>query len=214
VNAVSAVAPTGSPGLWFLSRGSGLVLLVLVSVVVVLGVATRTGSAPRRWPRFAVAELHRTLSLFAVALLVLHVVTAILDPFVTIGWAATVLPFASPYRTLAIGLGTLAVDLAGAVLITSLARQRLGQRAWRAVHWLAYLAWPVAFLHSLTAGNDLGIWWVALTEVASAAAVATAVLARLFSSGHDGPSEPGRGRGPSRADDLRPAPARPTARAA
>ena len=39
--------------------------------------------------------------------------TAILDPFVTIGWAATVLPFTSGYRTLAIGLGTLAVDLGG-----------------------------------------------------------------------------------------------------
>ena len=182
---------TGSQGLWFLSRGSGLVLLVLFSIVVVLGVATRTGSAPARWPRFAVAELPRTLSLFAVALLVLHVVTAILDPFVTIGWAATLLPFASPYRTLAIGLGTLAVDLAGAVLLTSLARRRLGQRAWRAVHWLAYLAWPAAFLHSLTAGNDLGIWWVALIEVGSAAAVAAAVLARLFGRARGGdPREP------------------------
>src|SRR6266567_1177487 len=89
-------ALSGSQGLWFLSRGSGLVLLVLFSIVVVLGVATRTGSAPPRWPRFAVAELHRTLSLFAVALLVLHVVTAMLDPFVTIGWAAALLPFASP----------------------------------------------------------------------------------------------------------------------
>ena len=136
---------SSSQYLWFLSRGSGLVLLVLFSAVVVLGVATRTGSAPGRWPRFAVAELHRTLSLFAVALLVLHVVTAILDPFVTIGWAATLLPLASPYRTLAIGLGTLAVDLGGAVLVTSLMRRRLGQRAWRAVHWLAYLAWPAAF---------------------------------------------------------------------
>ena len=81
--------------------------------------------------------------------------TAILDPFVSIGWAATVLPFTSGYRTLAIGLGTLAVDLGGAVLVTSLLRRRLGYRAWRAVHWLAYLAWPVAFVHSLTAGNDL-----------------------------------------------------------
>jgi methionine sulfoxide reductase heme-binding subunit len=173
-------AVTGSQGLWFLSRGSGLVLLVLFSAVIVLGVATRTGSAPPRWPRFAVAEVHRTLSLFTVALLVLHVVTAIADPFVTIGWAATLLPFASPYRTLAISLGTLAVDLGGAVLLTSLVRRHLGQRAWRAVHWLAYLAWPAAFLHSLTAGNDLGIWWVALVEVGSAAAVATAVLARLL----------------------------------
>jgi methionine sulfoxide reductase heme-binding subunit len=202
---VSAAAATGAQGLWFLSRGSGLVLLLLFSAVVVLGVATRTGSAPRRWPRFAVAELHRTLSLFAVALLVLHVVTAILDPFVTIGWAATVLPFASAYRTLAIGLGTLAVDLGGAVLITSLARQRLGQRTWRAVHWLAYLAWPVAFLHSLTAGGDLGIWWVALIEVASAAAVATAVLARLFRRGGDQAPPP-------LAGDPRPAPSRSGAR--
>src|SRR5262249_29634917 len=177
----------GSQSLWFLSRGSGLVLLALFSVVVVLGVATRTGSAPGRWPRFAVAELHRTLSLFAVALLVLHVVTAILDPFVTIGWAATLLPFASPYRPVAIGLGTFAVDLAGAVLVTSLVRERLGRRAWRAVHWLAYLAWPTAFLHSLTAGNDLGVWWVALVEVGSAVAVATAVLARVFGRARRGP---------------------------
>ena len=176
-----AAAAAGSPGLWFVSRGSGLALLVAVSAVVVLGVAARLGSAPRRWPRFVVAELHRTLALFSVAFLVLHVVTAILDPFVTIGWAAAALPFTSGYRTLAIGLGTLAVDLGGAVLLTSLARRRLGYRAWRAVHWLAYLAWPAAFVHSLTAGSsDLRIWWVALTEWGCAAAVATAVVARLL----------------------------------
>jgi methionine sulfoxide reductase heme-binding subunit len=195
---MSLATAAGSPGLWFLSRGSGLVLLVLFSVVMVLGAATRTGSAPGRWPGFAVAELHRTLSLFAVALLALHVVTAILDPFVTIGWAATVLPFVSPYRTLAIGVGTLAVDLGGAVLVTSLVRRRLGQRAWRAVHWLAYLAWPAAFVHSLTAGNDLGVWWVALVEIGSAVAVATAVLARLIGWARGRPRRPGsRPAGPA-----------------
>jgi methionine sulfoxide reductase heme-binding subunit len=178
VNSAAAVA--GSPALWFVSRASGLALLVALSAVLVLGVAARLGSAPGRWPRFVLSEMHRTLALFSVAFLVLHVVTAILDPFVTIGWAATVLPFASGYRTLAIGLGTLAVDLGGAVLLTSLARRRLGYRAWRAVHWLAYLAWPAAFAHSLTAGSDLRIWWVALIEWGSAAAVATAVVARLL----------------------------------
>jgi sulfoxide reductase heme-binding subunit YedZ len=195
-----AAAASGSQALWFVSRGSGLVLLLLFSVVMVLGAATRMGSAPRRWPRFAVSELHRTLALFAVAFLALHVMTAILDPYVSIGWAATVLPFTSGYRTLAIGLGTLAVDVGGAVLLTSLARSRLGYRAWRAVHWLAYLAWPVAFVHSLTAGNDLGIWWVALVEWGSAALVATAVVARILQAitrraGKPGPapSWPGSG---------------------
>ncbi len=170
----------GGQSLWFLSRGSGLILLMLFSVVIVLGVATRTGSAPARWPRFAVMELHRTLALFAVGLLGVHVVTAILDPFVSIGWAAVVVPFVSPYRPLAIGLGTLAVDLGAAVLLTSLARTHLGYRAWRAVHWLAYVAWPVAFIHTIRAGADLGVGWVSLIEWGSAAIVATTVLARLL----------------------------------
>jgi len=165
--------------LWFISRGSGLVLLMLFTAVVVLGTATRLGWAPPRWPRFVAAELHRRLALFAVALLGLHVVTAIADPYVSIGWAATAVPFLSPYRTAAVGLGTLAVDLGGAVLLTSLVRHRLGLRAWRAVHWLAYLAWPAAFGHALSAGGDLRTGWVAAVTWGSAATTATAVAARL-----------------------------------
>src|ERR1035438_10398741 len=99
-----AAAVAGSQGLWFVSRASGLVLLVLFSVVIVLGVASRMGAGPRRWPRFVFVELHRTLALFLIAFLALHVLTAILDPFVSIGWTATVLPFTSGYRRLAIGL--------------------------------------------------------------------------------------------------------------
>jgi sulfoxide reductase heme-binding subunit YedZ len=171
---------SSSQWLWFLSRGSGAVLLVLFTAVVMLGVATRTGWAPRRWPRFVTAELHRTLSLFAIGLLVLHVLTAIADPYVSIGWAAAAIPFLSPYRTLAIGLGTLAVDLGAAVLLTSVLRHRLGLRAWRAVHWLAYLAWPLAFAHALRAGGDTHIAWVAATVWGSAAAVAVTVAARLL----------------------------------
>ena len=165
--------------LWFISRGSGLVLLVLFTAVVVLGTATRLGWAPLRWPRFVAAELHRTLALFAVAMLALHMVTAIADPYVSIGWAATLLPFLSPYRTVAIGLGTLAVDFGAAVLLTSMLRHRLGLRAWRAVHWLAYLAWPAAFGHALSAGGDLRTGWVAAAVWGSAAAAVGAVTVRL-----------------------------------
>ena len=59
-----AAAVSGSQGLWFVSRGSGLALLVALSAVVVLGVAARLGSAPKRWARFVLGELHRTLALF------------------------------------------------------------------------------------------------------------------------------------------------------
>lgn len=167
--------------LWFISRGSGLVLLALFSVVIVLGAAARLGSAPRRWARFTVSEVHRTLSLFSVALLALHVATAILDPYVKIGWAALVVPFASHYETLAIGLGTLAVDIGAAILLTTAFRRRLGQKAWKAIHFLAYAAWPLAFWHSLTAATyDLGVWWVALILWGSLATALTGVIARLL----------------------------------
>ena len=165
IAAQAAATTAGSQGLWLVSRASGVVLLILFSSVMVLGVSTRTGAASRRWPRFAVAELHRTLSLFAVSLLGLHVATALLDPYVSIGLLSSVLPFTSHYETLAIGAGTLAVDIGGAVLVTSLLRNRLGRRAWRAVHYLAFLAWPVAFVHAITAASyDQHLWWVAASE--------------------------------------------------
>ena len=180
--AAHAAASISAPqGLWLVSRASGLVLLVLFSAVVVVGVATRIGAMAPGWPRFAVAELHRTLSLFAVVLLGLHVAAALLDPYVYIGWLAAVVPFTSHYEVLALGAGTLAVDIAGAVLITSLLRTRLGLRSWRAVHSLAYLAWPVAFVHAIRAAPyDQHLWWVVLTEWVSLIAVATAVLVRLI----------------------------------
>ena len=180
----SATAVAAPQGLWFVSRGSGLVLLVLLSTVMVLGAATQAGWTPRHWPRFVIAELHRTLSLFAVALLVLHVLTAILDRYVTIGWAATVIPFLSPYRRLAIGLGTVAADIGAAVLLTSVLRSRLGFRSWRMVHWLAYLGWPAAIVHTLTAGNDMRTGWVAVLVLGCAAAVTTAMFACLVTARH------------------------------
>ena len=181
---MSGVAATSShlPWMWLVSRGSGLVLLLLFTAVFVLGISTRLGSSSKSMPRFAVAELHRTLALFAVAMLILHVATAILDPYVSIGWWATILPFTSHYRPLALGLGTLAVDLGAAVLLTSLARRRLGHRLWRVVHWLAYLAWPLAFMHSVSAGGDMGIWWVAALVWGAAGAVAVAVGARVLAA--------------------------------
>jgi sulfoxide reductase heme-binding subunit YedZ len=171
----------GLTTLWLLSRASGLILLILFSAVVVLGVATRAGARSDRMPRFVVAELHRTLSLFGIALLVLHVVTAVLDPYVSIGWLATILPFTSHYETLALGMGTLAVDVAGAILVTSLMRHRLGLRTWRAVHYLAYAAWPAAFVHAISAAAyDQHLWWVIAVECGSLTAVATAVIVRLI----------------------------------
>jgi sulfoxide reductase heme-binding subunit YedZ len=147
--------PMNAEALWYLSRATGLVSFVLLSLVVVLGVTiARRGRVPGL-PRFAGVGLHRNAALFAVVLLVIHIVTAVLDPYVAIGWLAIVVPFTSHYEPLWLGLGALAIDLIAAVVVTSLLRFRLGMRLWRAVHWLAYAAWPVAAIHGIGAAADL-----------------------------------------------------------
>ena len=173
------LAATGNQVLWYLSRGTGLVLLVLLTAVVLLGIAVRANWSGPSGQRFVLEGLHRNLGLLAVVLLVVHVVTAIADPFVRIGWIAGIVPFTSPYRTLWVGLGTLSVDLLAAVLVTSLLRRHMKYRSWRLVHWLAYLAWPTAFLHSLYAGDDTKLSVVAAVDWACLALVLGAVLARF-----------------------------------
>ncbi len=174
-----AAALGGSMTLWYLARASGLVLLAVLTVNLVLGISIQGGWHPGTWPRFAVQAVHRNLALLAVVLLIVHVVTIELDPFVPVGWWAALVPFVSPYRPFWLGLGTLSLDLLAAVVITSLLRSHLRPNWWRAVHWLTYLSWPVALLHSLGTGTDTRLTWVFAFEVGCVGLVAATVIFRV-----------------------------------
>ncbi len=170
---------TRSAALWYASRATGVVALVLLTLVVVLGIlVSRHGRLPGL-PRFAVTRLHRSVSLLAAAFVAVHVLTAIVDPYVSIGLAAAIVPLASSYLPLQIGLGAVALDLGAAVVVTSLLRARLGWRAWRAVHWLGYAAYPVAVLHSITSAKDLRAGGLLALTAACLAGVCAAIGYRL-----------------------------------
>lgn len=166
--------------LWYTTRASGAVALILLSAVVVLGVLTRMRVEGRGWPRFLTAAVHRDLSLISVLFVLLHVVTAVVDPFTHLGLVAAVVPFGSGYRTFWLGLGTVSFELLLAVLVTSLTRRWIGQRLWRGVHWLAYASWPVAVLHSIGTGTDSSSVWLMPIYAACIMAVLVAASWRLF----------------------------------
>jgi len=145
---------THTTALWYASRATGVVTMLLLTVVVLLGIlVNRQGRLPGL-PGFAVTGLHRNVSLLAVAFLAIHVITAIADPFVTIGLAAAVFPFTAGYKPFWLGLGAISLDLIAALIVTSLLRARMSRRAWRAIHWLGYAAWPLAVVHSLGSSAD------------------------------------------------------------
>jgi sulfoxide reductase heme-binding subunit YedZ len=157
--------------LWYLGRGTGVVALLLLTLVVALGIATRSARPLAGLPRFAVGTLHRNASLLAVVLLGIHVTTLLADPYAQLRLVDLLVPFTGRYRPLWTGLGTVGLDLIIALVATSLLRYRLGQRAWRAVHWLAYLSWPVAVLHALGTGSDAGQLWLRAIAVLCAGSV-------------------------------------------
>ena len=66
---VALAAPSEASSLWYLTRGTGTVALVLLTVVLVLGVLARAGGALPACPRFVTPALHRNLSLLAVVLI-------------------------------------------------------------------------------------------------------------------------------------------------
>jgi sulfoxide reductase heme-binding subunit YedZ len=182
---VSKAALLDTPGvmndqiLWFATRGAGIVSLLLFTAVVCLGILTVVRWQSDSWPRFLSRELHRNLALLSVLFLTIHIVTAIADPFTALGLLAAVVPFASSYRPLWVGLGVVALDLLLAIVMTSLIRNLMGQRTWRAVHWLAYAAWPLAVLHGVGSGTDSSPLWMLPIQAACVLAVAGAAAWRL-----------------------------------
>lgn len=168
-----------SPSLWYAMRATGVVALALLSATMVLGLLTAGRARAPSWPGFAQAALHKWVSLLAVVFLGLHVLTAVLDTYVPVGWLALVVPFASRYRPLWTGLGTAGLDLIAAVAISSALRQRIRAGTWRAIHWLAYASWPVAMAHSLGEGTDAATVWLDGLAALCAAAVAGALLWRI-----------------------------------
>lgn len=165
--------------LWFAARGAGVVSLLLFTVVVCLGILTVLRWQTEDWPRFLTAELHRSLALLSVAFVGIHIVTAIVDPFTSLGLVAAVIPFASSYRPLWVGLGVISIDLGLAVLVTSLVRPWFGQQAWRLTHWVAYGSWPLAIAHSIGSGSDGGAPWMLAIDAVCIGAVVLALVWRL-----------------------------------
>jgi predicted ferric reductase len=180
-------AITPGTALWYASRATGVVSLLLLSLVVMLGMLVNRQARLPGLPSFAVTGLHRSLSLLSVLFIAVHVVTAVIDPFVSIGLAAVVVPFVSAYQPFWLGLGAVALDLIIALILTSLARAHISRRIWRGIHWLAYAAWPVALVHGLGVSRDLrsgGLW---LLTIGCVLAVGAAGLWRLAGAAREVP---------------------------
>jgi methionine sulfoxide reductase heme-binding subunit len=165
---------------WYLTRSTGAVALVLLTIAIALGVADVRRFSTPQWPRFVVDSLHRNISLLAMAFLLFHILTSVLDSFAPISLINALVPFTGSYRPFWLGLGAVAFDMLLAVTVTSMLRQRIGFKGWRLTHWLTYACWPIALLHGFGTGSDVKSTWLLWLSVACLVVVVAAVLARVL----------------------------------
>ncbi len=174
------LASAGPSAYWYLTRSTGAVSLLLLTLAIALGVVDVERWSTARWPRFVLDSLHRNVSLLALAFLVVHILTSVLDSFASISIVDAFVPFVGSYRPFWLGLGAVSFDLIVAVIVTSLLRARMGFSTWRAVHWLTYASWPIALVHGFGTGSDANSSWLLALSIACIALVVAAVLTRVL----------------------------------
>jgi methionine sulfoxide reductase heme-binding subunit len=173
------IGASSSQAVWYLTRGTGAVSLILLTATTVLGILNLVRWSPSRTPRFVVQRVHRNVSLLSVVFITIHIATAVIDGFAPIRWIDVIVPFRSAYRPIWLGLGAVAFDLLIAIAVTSLLRAHLGARLWRAIHWTSYALWGFAVFHGLGIGSDSKQLWMIGLVVVSVGSVVAAVAWRV-----------------------------------
>ena len=139
---------------WYAARAAGVVAYLLVSAAVALGLLLAGKDRVERWPKFAVADIHRFAGLLAGIFIALHLFWLGLDSQSNLTAKSIVIPFISSYRPFWTGLGIVAAELLLALAVTNHYRKRLRYSTWRRLHYLNFAVWGVATLHGLGAGTD------------------------------------------------------------
>jgi DMSO/TMAO reductase YedYZ heme-binding membrane subunit len=163
----------------FLEFFSGVFSLVALTAAVTAGVGAAQRLVPIRF-RILFQAAHRAMAVLAVGFLVTHVLLKVMEAHA--GVLESVVPFVGGPGRLYVGLGTIAGDLLILALVTGVLRGRFVARSrpwlWRAVHSTAYLMWPLAMVHGLSAGRPPKSW-VTWSYVICFGIVMAAAVSRL-----------------------------------
>ena len=177
-----AVHLTSNPIDWYAARAAGIVAYLLLTAVVTLGVSM-AGRAPgrrwKRWPMFAVEDVHRAGGLLVGTFIALHVGRSRSIRSCRSRSGQLAMPLTAHYRPIWTALGIVAAELLLALAVTNHYRDRIPRRWWRRAHYANFAVWVAATLHGLGSGTDRNAPWMVAMFAVSAAAVAAAVTWRV-----------------------------------
>ena len=164
---------------WTTSRAAGVTAFAALTLDVVFGLFASTGLLDRWVPRGASIDVHRWLSSVALVLVGVHSLALLVDPAIHFDALDALVPGMSPYRAFAVALGVVAMHVAIVVHLSFGWRKKIGVRAWRMLHSLAFAVYLLGVAHGLLAGSDAHHTNMHVVYASSAALVGGLVGARV-----------------------------------
>ncbi len=167
---------------WYLSRSAGLVAYLLLWGSVVWGLLLSARPGGRLRPP-ALFDAHQFLSNAALGFAFFHALVLIGDRYASFPLSAILGPFAGAYKPALVALGQIALWLSLFLSLSFLVRRQMGQRRWRAFHYVSFGVYWLALLHSVAIGSDTNLLWVRWMYVATGAVVAILTAFRMLRTG-------------------------------
>jgi predicted ferric reductase len=154
-NSLSALFATDSvQAWWYITRASGLTAYFLLWLSMAWGLALATKILQPVLEHLFTFDFHEYLSLLGLGFVGLHMLVLLFDKFLPFNLIQLLIPFTGTYRPLWVGLGIIGFYLFLLVTVTFYIRQRIGQKAFRAIHVFSLLGYLGVTLHGLFAGTD------------------------------------------------------------
>jgi sulfoxide reductase heme-binding subunit YedZ len=187
---------------WLVSRASGILALVLITLSVVLGLMMAGKVLRRPNLKRGAVRLHEHLAVIAVAAIGAHGLALLGDHWLEPGWRGITIPFALGYRPAFTGIGIIAGYLTVLLGPSFYLRRRIGARRWRKLHRAIVVVWLMSVVHALGAGSDGTTLWLRAIVILPVAPVVYLLVVRVVGAERR-PAKPASGR-------PGPVPARPS----
>lgn len=160
----------GSKAFWYMARAGGILAYLLLWLATLWGVFISSKMVKGWIDATMLYNMHEFLPLLAIVFAVVHAGVLMGDAYIRFSLLDLLIPFRASYRPLWTGFGSLALYLNAALIVSFYLRRIVSRRAWRALHYLTYLAFGLALVHGLFAGADTtqpAVYWMYITTGAT-----------------------------------------------
>lgn len=164
--------------IWVTARAAGIAALLAASLSASVGLISAMRPRWTRGRRIEVGAAHEALALATIALIVVHGLALLIDPYLRPGLAGVLVPFAAHYHAFAVGLGQVAAYGVLAFGLSYYVRKQLGAQRWRAAHRVIPVFWVLAVGHGLLSGTDAAQWWFLTAAALPVVSVGALLYAR------------------------------------